>query len=130
MKIRIKAPYASAQSSGIFGADGKELSIGQELEVENEPTGWVGRYDVISDGKKEGKTAVVNPAKPPKAQKDETSGISNEEPKTVTEVLAMGSNSDVQFMTFKAAATKLLGDKTPSTKAEIITALEELATQP
>ena len=45
-------------------------------------------------------------------------------------MLAMVSSSDFQFMTFKAAATKLLGDKTPATKAEIITALEDLATQP
>jgi hypothetical protein len=127
MKIRIKAPYASAQSSGIFGVDGKELAIGEELEVENEPTGWAGRYEVISEGKKEGKTAVVNPAKQPKAEKP---ADGDNEPKTAAEVLAMGSNSDVQFMTFKAAATKLLGDKTPATKAEMLVALEELATQP
>jgi len=54
----------------------------------------------------------------------------DEEPKTAAEVLAMASNPDVQFMTFKAAATKLLGDKTPSKKGEIIAALEDLATKP
>jgi len=53
-----------------------------------------------------------------------------ETPKTATEVLAMATNADVPFMTFKAAATKLLGDKTPSKKDEIISALEELATKP
>lgn len=126
MRIRIKAPYPSAQSSGIFGADGKELAIGEELDVENEPTGWVNRYEVISEGKKEGKTAVVNPAK---STKKPDAG-DDEQPKTPAEVLAMGANSEVQFMTFKSAATKLLGDKTPSTKADILTALEELATQP
>jgi hypothetical protein len=54
----------------------------------------------------------------------------DEEPKTAAEVLAMASNPDVPFMTFKAAATKLLGDKTPSKKDEIIAALEDLATKP
>ncbi|WP_018900415.1 hypothetical protein [Rhizobium sp. 2MFCol3.1] len=53
-----------------------------------------------------------------------------EPPKTAAEVLAMASNPEVQFMTFKAAATKLLGDKTPAKKDEIVAALEELATQP
>lgn len=50
--------------------------------------------------------------------------------KTPAEVLAMATNPEVQFMTFKAAAAKLLGDKTPSKKDEIVAALEELATQP
>jgi hypothetical protein len=55
----------------------------------------------------------------------------SEEPaKTPAEVLAMATNPDVQFMTFKSAATKLLGDKTPSKKDEIVAALEELATKP
>ncbi|MBY5682650.1 hypothetical protein HFO32_10825 [Rhizobium leguminosarum] len=54
----------------------------------------------------------------------------DEEAKTATEVLAMASNPDVQFMTFKAAAQKLLGDKTPAKKDEIVAALEDLATQP
>lgn len=50
--------------------------------------------------------------------------------KSVTEVLAMASDPGVQFMSFKSAASKLLGEKTPKTKDEIIAALEELATQP
>jgi hypothetical protein len=129
MKIRLKAP-AGLDSTGIYGKDGKEMAVGLELDLDDEPKGWAGRYDVISAGKSEGKTAVVNPAKPPKAQKVETTSATNDEPKSATEVLAMVSSSDFQFMTFKAAATKLLGDKTPATKAEIITALEELATQP
>jgi hypothetical protein len=53
-----------------------------------------------------------------------------EEPKTALEVLAMATADGVPFMTFKAAAAKLLGDKTPSKKDELIAALEELATQP
>jgi hypothetical protein len=35
--------------------------------------------------------------------------------------------SDMQWLSFKAAASKLLGDGAPSTKAEIIAALEEKA---
>ena len=51
-------------------------------------------------------------------------------PKTVEEVLAMASDSSIQFLAFKAAAAKLLGDGTPPTKAEIVAALEDLATKP
>lgn len=51
-------------------------------------------------------------------------------PKSATEVLEMAKDPSVQFMSFKAAAAKLLGDKTPSKKDEIIAALEELATNP
>ncbi|MGO7044384.1 hypothetical protein ACCT07_02940 [Rhizobium johnstonii] len=53
-----------------------------------------------------------------------------EEPKTAADVLAMATDSNVQFMTFKAAAQKLLGDKTPAKKDEIVSALEDLATKP
>jgi hypothetical protein len=53
MRIRITKP-------GIFGAQG-EIPVGTEIEVKSEPTGWAGRYDVISGGE-EGKTPVVNPA--------------------------------------------------------------------
>jgi len=55
---------------------------------------------------------------------------SDEPVKTPADVLAMATDATVQFMSFKAAATKLLGDKTPSKKDEIVAALEELATQP
>ncbi|MBY2986382.1 hypothetical protein [Rhizobium leguminosarum] len=54
----------------------------------------------------------------------------DEEPKTAAEVLAMAADSNVQFMTFKSAAQKLLGEKTPAKKDEIIAALEDLATKP
>jgi hypothetical protein len=63
------------------------------------------------------------PAKAAKPPVDDT-------PKTPAEVLAMAADKDVQFLTFKAAATKLLGDKTPAKKDEIVLALEDLATQP
>ncbi|TPN26659.1 hypothetical protein FKO01_25440 [Mesorhizobium sp. B2-3-3] len=46
---------------------------------------------------------------------------------SATEVLAM---ADGNFMAFKSAASKLLGDRLPSKKDEIVAALEELATQP
>lgn len=52
------------------------------------------------------------------------------EAKSALEVLAMANATDVPFMSFKSAAAKLLGEKTPAKKDEIIAALEELATQP
>lgn len=48
----------------------------------------------------------------------------------VADVLTMANADGVHFKTFEAEAKKLLGDKTPGTKAEIIAALEELATRP
>lgn len=54
----------------------------------------------------------------------------DDSPKTVLEVLEMAKDPKVQFMSLKAAAAKLLGDKMPAKKDEIIAALEELATQP
>ncbi len=53
-----------------------------------------------------------------------------DEAKSALEVLAMANATDVPFMSFKSAAAKLLGEKTPARKDEIIAALEELATQP
>ncbi|UPT53450.1 hypothetical protein [Synechococcus phage Ssp-JY39] len=49
------------------------------------------------------------------------------EAKSATKVLAM---ADGNFMAFKSAASKLLGDATPAKKDEIVAALEELATTP
>ncbi|RUX08221.1 MAG: hypothetical protein EOS71_00520 [Mesorhizobium sp.] len=59
-----------------------------------------------------------------KAAKDELGGA---DAKSAADVLAM---ADGNFMAFKSAAAKLLGDKTPDKKADIVSALEELATQP
>ncbi|MDX0930582.1 hypothetical protein GOE05_24240 [Sinorhizobium medicae] len=53
-----------------------------------------------------------------------------EQPKTAAEVLAMANDPNVQFMSFKSAASKLLGEKTPGKKDEIVAALEDLATKP
>jgi len=61
---------------------------------------------------------------------DNSAGGTNDQPKTAAEVLAMGNDPTVPFMTFKAAAVRVLGDETPSTKAEIVAALEDKATQP
>jgi len=49
--------------------------------------------------------------------------------KTAADVVKMASDPGVEFMTFKAAARKLLGEVTPSTKAEIIAALEDKVSQ-
>lgn len=57
-----------------------------------------------------------------KPQSEPTDGT-----KTAAEVLAL---ADGNFMAFKSAASKLLGDKIPDKKAEIVAALEELATKP
>lgn len=117
MKIRLKAP-AGLDSTGIYGKDGKEMPVGTELDLHDEPKGWAGRYDIISGGDRKGKDALtgVGPG-----------NGDDGEPKSAAEVLKLASG---QFMTFKAAAKKLLGDKTPDSKAEIVAALEELATQP
>lgn len=48
----------------------------------------------------------------------------DDQPKSAAEVLEL---SDGNFMTFKAAASKVLGDDTPSTKDEIIAALKAKA---
>lgn len=58
MRVKITA-------GGIYGAEGKEIPIGTELVLENEPTGWAGRYEILSadeQPKKSGKTALTNPA--------------------------------------------------------------------
>jgi len=66
-----------------------------------------------------------------KAPATSTDGKKDDQPeKTAAEVLAMNSDPSVDFMTFKAAARKILGSDTPSTKAEIIAALEDKATTP
>lgn len=61
MKIQITG-------GGIFVANGKgeseELAIGTELTVSKDPTGWAGRYSVLSGGNAD-KALVVNPAATP-----------------------------------------------------------------
>ncbi|MDX1028918.1 hypothetical protein GOL90_27965 [Sinorhizobium medicae] len=114
MKIRLKAP-AGLDSTGIYGKDGKEMPVGHEMDVADEPKGWAGRYDILSGSDSKGKVAVT--------------GAGDGEAKTAAEVLKMATDGS-QFMAFKAAASKLLGDKTPANKADIVAALEDLATQP
>ncbi|WP_312808769.1 hypothetical protein [Agrobacterium cavarae] len=65
---------------------------------------------------------------PGKAAKTDDKNAGGE--KSAAEVLKMANDPSVEFMTFKAAAKKVLGDATPSTKAEIIAALEDKATAP
>lgn len=54
MKIRITA-------GGIFGADG-EVKIGTEFDVEDVPTGWDGRYEVVGKPAAKDAKPVTNPA--------------------------------------------------------------------
>ncbi len=95
MRIRITKP-------GIYGAEG-EIAVGTELDMKNEPKGWDGRYEVVG-GRTTAKHEPVN----------------NDPGKTPAEVLAL---ADGNFMTFKAAAKKVLGDATPASKDEITVAL-------
>ncbi|CDN96086.1 hypothetical protein BN949_05261 [Agrobacterium tumefaciens] len=69
--------------------------------------------------------------KAPKA-KDATAGKNegNDADASAADVLKLANDPSVEFMTFKAAARKVLGEATPSTKAEIIAALEDKATAP
>lgn len=55
MRIQITA-------GGIFGTDGKEIPIGTEFNVKDEPTGWAGRYTVLAESK--GKAAATGDKKP------------------------------------------------------------------
>lgn len=66
-----------------------------------------------------------------RSQKPKLEKVAEDEPtKSAAEVLAMANDPAVEFMTFKAAARKVLGSDVPSTKAEIVSALEDKATQP
>lgn len=109
MSVRVKITQP-----GIYASTGKEIAVGTELTLKKEPKAWAGRYEVISSGGKD-KEAVTGDAG---------------DTKTAADVLAMANDTSVPFMTFKSAATKLLGEKTPASKADIVAALEELATQP
>jgi hypothetical protein len=69
MKIRLKAPEGLT-STGIYGKNGEEMPVGHEMEVENEPKGWAGRYDILSGGSTDGKTPLTNPDQTGYAVKD------------------------------------------------------------
>ena len=50
-------------AGGIYDNEGKEIPIGTVLTLKEEPTGWVGRYRVVSGGKTDDeKVAIINPA--------------------------------------------------------------------
>lgn len=56
MKIQITA-------AGIFDGAGREVPIGTEVTLTEEPTGWTGRYTVLSGGSTDDdKVAIINPA--------------------------------------------------------------------
>jgi hypothetical protein len=64
MRIKIIAPFKGATSSGLYGKPSTEnpsgeIPIGTEIDVEKEPTDWVGRYEVVS-GSTEGKEPILN----------------------------------------------------------------------
>jgi hypothetical protein len=57
MSVRIKIT-----AGGIYNAEGKEIEVGSELTLKDEPTAWAGRYETISGGDTKAKKAVTNPA--------------------------------------------------------------------
>ena len=101
---------------GIFNAKGEEIAVGTEFDVKKKPEGWAGRYEEVGGGKSKEKVAVTNP-------KENGGQQQQAEPKTKDEVLAL---VDGNFGVFRAEAAKLLGDKTPAKKEEIVAALKEL----
>lgn len=111
---------------GGFGIPGGPVIAGNDGSLEVEQKDWDGVKDhpVVKAWLDAGHLKVSGS----KAEKKQEAGNGGgDEPKTAEQVLALQGG---QFMTFKSEATKLLGEKTPATKAEIILALEELATQP
>jgi hypothetical protein len=111
---------------GGFGIPGGPVIAGNggTLEVQQKDWDTVKDYPVVAAWLNAGHLKVSG-AKAEKKQEAGNGG--DDEPKTAEQVLSLQGG---QFMTFKSEAAKLLGDKTPATKAEIILALEELATQP
>lgn len=62
MRIKIIAPYPGATSTGMFGADGKEIPVGTELTVDEKTFDLpANRYEKLTDSDK-GKETVLNPA--------------------------------------------------------------------
>lgn len=63
MRIQITA-------GGIFNGKGEEIPVGTELTVEKEPTGWAGRYSVLSAtaGKTPASGKEKAPADPARAE--------------------------------------------------------------
>lgn len=91
MKIQITA-------GGIYDGKGVEVPIGSEFDVTDEPTGWAGRYVILSA---EGGELIVNPA----------DGPLDLEGMTVVELKALAAEHQVD-----------LGDAT--LKADIIAAIQ------
>lgn len=89
---------------------------------------WLAAGVIEIVGEKELSTKPA-PVAPPSPVPNGTAGDPNaDQPKTAAEVLAMAN--EVHFQTFRTEAAKLLGDDVPAKKADIVAALEELATKP
>ncbi len=73
---------------GVYASNGKEIEVGSELDVKNEPTGWAGRYEVIS-GAASGKTSVTNPKVDPAQAELEA--------KTIPELKAMADADKIDL---------------------------------
>ncbi|WP_276120375.1 hypothetical protein [Pararhizobium qamdonense] len=120
----------------ITSAQAKKLQAAAQLEPEAErhvvDTSVVDNAELealrVQLAESQAENERLKRSKKPKPEGTDTSA--NEQPKSAAEVLAMATDPNVQFMSFKSAATKLLGEGTPANKAEIIAALEDLATKP
>jgi hypothetical protein len=88
---------------------GKYHAPGAEFEVDDETAGG----KLIAAGAAARKTITV-------VDDDD------DEPMSVEELLAMSEAEGVTLKKFKAAAKKVLGDKTPSKKEDIVAALRAL----
>jgi hypothetical protein len=89
--------------------DGKHHAPGAEFDVKDEAD--VKRLTLLGAAVRKVRTVAVD---------------DDDSPKTPAQVIAMADAEDVSFKGFKAAAAKLLGDKVPAKKDDIITALKAL----
>ena len=121
MKAEIKNTSRAPQ--GVHCVDGlKHIEPGQTRTLDVAET-YMPRVDALPflDVK------WLEEAKPTKSEPDD---LDTTGPNTAAEVLAMFADKAVHFQTAKAEAAKLLGNDMPEKKADIIAALEELATKP
>lgn len=87
MRIQITA-------GGIHGEHGEEIPVGTVFTVKEEPVGWAGRYEVLSDTS--GKTAVKGEKPPEDPAKAEL------EAKTVDELKQLADDEKIDLKTASA----------------------------
>lgn len=69
----------------------------------------------------------ADPALQPQATKPtEPTKVESVNPEDIGKIIAMADDRNISFPEFKSAAAKVLGDKTPDKKVDIISALQDL----